>query len=501
MALLTTTDPRTGVAIPTDIVETSAAQVEAIAEAAAVAGDHLGELTRLERAALLEAIAEGIEAGRAGLVRIADAETGLGQPRLEGELTRSVGQFLLFAEAVRDGGYLEAAIDSATEAAPDIRRMLVPIGPVAVFGASNFPFAFSVLGGDTASALAAGNPVVVKAHESHPLTSRLSGELLVAALERFGAPKGTFGIVYGRAAGAHLVADPHIRAVTFTGSLAGGAALQQLINNRPTPIPFFGELSSVNPVVITELAAAARKEEIALGLLKSVGDSGGQLCTKPGVVFIPAGMAGDGLLDVVRDLVRAAGGRLLLNAGIHSSFHTAVDHLGTLPGVTTVRSQASDTGFEVPVTMFEVDSSRFSGSLTHEVFGPSVVAVRYQDEAGLLEALGEVPDSLAGSIHFAAGDEELVSTLRRALENTVGRVLFNGFPTGVRVSWAQNHGGPWPSTNSLHTSVGVTSMRRFLRPLAWQNAPASQLPAELRDGPIDVPRRVDGRLELAHEPR
>jgi NADP-dependent aldehyde dehydrogenase len=453
------------------------------------------------RAGLLEALADGIEGSADLLVQAADRETGLGPVRLRGELTRSAFQLRLFAEAVREGGYLEATVDHAAQTpmgpAPDLRRMLVPLGPVAVFGASNFPFAFSVVGGDTASALAAGCPVVVKAHGSHPVTSQRSYQALADAAQAYGAPEGTLGIVYGTAAGTALVADARVRAVGFTGSLSAAKALMSIIDGRPEPIPFYGELSSVNPLVITEGAVAARGAEIAAGLFASFTNGAGQFCTKPGVAFVPSGHAGDELVAALRSRVLAAGAQVLLNTRIHASFREIRDRLLAERAVSLLASGTRDgAGFSAAPDLLGIDAEDLGPETTEEAFGPLLVVARYRDRAGLAQGLAAVPKSLTATVHCEPSETGLAAELAALVEDRAGRIVFNGYPTGVRVSWAQHHGGPWPATNSLHTSVGVTAIRRFLRPLAWQDAPEAVLPEELRDGAVAVPRRVDGRMTL-----
>jgi len=368
---------------------------------------------------------------------------------------------------------------------------------VAVFGASNFPFAFSVAGGDTASALAAGCPVVVKAHSSHPVTSGHSYEALADAARVYGAPDGTLGIVYGTAAGAELVADPRIRAVGFTGSLSAAKTLMRIIDGRAQPIPFYGELSSVNPLVITRGAAAARGPEIAAGLFASFTSGAGQFCTKPGVAFVPAGEAGDGLVAELGSLVLGAGAQVLLNARIHTSFAEIRARLLAERAVTLLASGVQGCGgFSAAPDLLGADAEELTEETTEEAFGPLLVVARYRDRAGLARGLNAVPESLTATVHCEPSETGLATELAALIEDRAGRIVFNGYPTGVRVSWGQHHGGPWPATNTLHTSVGVTAVRRFLRPLAWQDAPAAVLPEELREGADDIPRRIDGRMVL-----
>lgn len=501
MTTVTTVDPRDGRRRDTVLHETTGPELDSLAAAAAGAADALTALGRLGRARVLEAVAAALESRRDDLVAAALSETGLGRDRLDSELTRSALQFRMFADVVRDGGYLEAAIDHAANTvlgpAPDVRRMLVPLGPVAVFGASNFPFAFSVAGGDTAAALAAGCPVVVKAHPSHPLTSQLSADVIAAAVRGAGGPAGALGIVHGQDAGLALVRHPAVRAAALTGSVGAARAIQSAIDERDDPIPLYGELSSVNPIVILPAAAAERGEQIAAGLFASFTGSGGQLCTKPGLAFVPADPAGDRLVEAVRARVAAAGGAVLLNERIRDAFtarEAALEQAGTRvlarPDVT------SPEGFGVAPALLEIEVAQLSTQVAEECFGPLVIAVRYDDPAALDAALATVPPSLTGSIHAGEQDEhDTIRHLATVLAARAGRIVFDGFPTGVRVSWAQHHGGPWPATNSVHTSVGATSIRRFLRPLAWQDAAGWLLPQELRDGYTEIPRRVDGRLE------
>ncbi|MFC7657186.1 aldehyde dehydrogenase (NADP(+)) [Pseudonocardia benzenivorans] len=497
---VTGTDPRTGLDLPPEVVESTDDHVRDVVGAAADAAPALAALDRAGRARVLVALADALEAARAPIVEIADTETALGDIRLNGELTRTAFQLRFFADVVTDGGYLEATIDHAGPTPmgprPDLRRMLVPIGPVAVFGASNFPLAFSVPGGDTASALAAGNPVVVKGHGSHPGTSRLVHEVLTGALQAAGLPRGTLGLVFGRRAGQELVAHPAIRAVGFTGSLSGGRALLDIIDARPEPIPFYGELSSLNALVVTEAAARERAGEIGAGLVGSVTGSAGQLCTKPGFVLVPDGQAGDAVVAAAAAALGDASVVPLLNERIHRSYVDDTARLACAPGVRAVAAgDPADAGFSVAPLLVTARADDLPDEAFAEYFGPAAVVVRYAGPAELTAVLRRLPASLTATVHTGAA--EPVLELAGVLAGTAGRLVFNGYPTGVAVSWAQHHGGPWPATNSLHTSVGATAIRRFLRPLTWQDAPADVLPDELRDVPAaGVPRRVDGSLVL-----
>jgi NADP-dependent aldehyde dehydrogenase len=504
MTAVTSTDPRTGTVVETVAEETTEEQVDQLCRLAADAAPKLERLGRPFRAGLLRAMADALEGDRETVVGLADRETGLGDARLNGELTRTAYQLRLFADAVEEGGYLEAVVDHAGDTPmgprPDLRRMLVPIGPVGVFGASNFPLAFSVPGGDTASALAAGNPVVVKAHPSHPATAQRCFDLMAGAAAKAGAPEGTIGLVHGQTAGAALVRHPAIKAVGFTGSLHGGRALADIAAARPEPIPFYGELSSLNPLVVTPAAAAEKAEAIGKGLAGSATLGAGQFCTKPGLAFVPTGADGDRLRAALAKAVTELDDKIALNGGIQQAYRAGTEKLANHPGLTLIAEAngTSEDGFLVHPMVFSTDTGQLDDVVTGECFGPVTVVVSYSDEADLLSALAGLPGSLTASVHVADATRDDVTALVDVLRHKAGRLLFNGYPTGVAVSWAQTHGGPWPSTNTLHTSVGLTASRRFLRPVSWQDAPEAVLPAELRDdqGEHAVPRRVDGELVL-----
>ncbi|MDQ4113827.1 MAG: aldehyde dehydrogenase family protein, partial [Actinomycetota bacterium] len=404
MTLLSSRNPATGEEIPTGLRATTTEEVDRVVAEAHLAVPALAALGREGRARLLEAMADRLEESRARLVGTAMSETGLPRPRLEGEVGRTTFQLRLFAEAVREGSFLEAAIDHAGETplgpAPDVRRMLVPLGPVAVFGASNFPLAFSVPGGDTASAVAAGCPVVVKAHESHPLTSQLAFDALRAAVDDLGLPPGTVGLVHGREAGADLVVHPLIKAVGFTGSPAGGRALLDLVNARPEPIPFYGELGSLNPLAVTPSAAAARGTAIAEGLAASITGSAGQLCTKQGLVFVPAGEAGDELVEKLAAILAESVAQPLLNVGIADSYRRIFGRLTSAPGVTAAVTAEEQSEPAWAAAGLLVTGSAGLQEVLEECFGPAAVVVRYADETDLVAALGQVPGSLTASLHF-----------------------------------------------------------------------------------------------------
>lgn len=496
MSLVSGVDPRTGLSLPPVAESTAIDDVAVLAAGAAAAATEMRHVSRRRRAELLNAIASRIESARETLVETAASETAFSLEKLNGEVTRAAGQFRFFAAVITEGSYLEATIDHAGDGRPDLRRMLVPVGPVAMFGSSNFPFAFSVLGGDTASALAAGNPVVVKAHHSHPATSQLSFAILEDVLRDI---PGAVAIVYGTEAGAALVTDPHIAAVGFTGSLSGGQALLDLIATRPVPIPFYGELSSINPVVVTPGAARERGPAIGAELVRSLTTGAGQLCTKPGVFLVPAGAGGDELIAAARDGLTVADGLVLLNRTILASYTEATGELDDLPATRVLRGPRSEGAFGVePVlTVTDIDDVELDDIV--EIFGPVGHILRYEPASlrPVAERLfAELPGSLAVAIHVADDEAELAHDLSDSASRFAGRIVFDGFPTGVAVTWAQHHGGPWPSTNTIHTSVGASAIRRFLRPIAYQNAPASVLPSELAEGGGSIPRRIDGVLTL-----
>ncbi|GAA2044720.1 aldehyde dehydrogenase (NADP(+)) [Agromyces tropicus] len=481
--------------------DTTREELDAVAAAARRAFAVTVASTAAERAAWLRAAADALDAARDELVAVADDETHLGTARLTGEVARTTAQLRRFADAILEGSYLEATIDhsdpSTIPPTPDLRRMLRPLGPVAVFGASNFPFAFSVAGGDTASALAAGCPVVVKGHPAHPRLSARTAEIVGDALVAAGAPEGVFAHVTGHETGVALVQHPEIRAVGFTGSLHGGRALFDLAQRRPDPVPFYGELSAVNPVLVTPAAAAARGDEFAAGLVGSFTLGAGQFCTNPGVVLVPAG---SGFGERVRAALDAApaGPAPMLTDGIASAFASGIDRLAEHDEVEVVAgdpAQQPGTGAPVVLTTTTAAVIADPGVLLHECFGPSTLLVEYADVADALAAVRAVGGSLTATVH-AQPDEE-VAPIVEVLSEVAGRVLFAGWPTGVAVNWAQQHGGPWPSTTTIHTSVGVSALRRFLRPIAFQDAPDAALPPALREAnPLGIPRRIDGVLVL-----
>jgi NADP-dependent aldehyde dehydrogenase len=490
--------------------ETTAAEVAAACRAADAARAALAAAGIAGRAALLREMAAGLEGAADELVEVADAESALGEPRLRGEVGRTAFQLRLFADALEEGSWLGVTIDPADPGAapaprPDLRRMMVPLGVVAVFGASNFPLAFSVPGGDTASALAAGCPVVAKAHPAHPDLSGRCARILRAAAQRAGLPADVVQVVHGQDAGVALVSDPHVKAVGFTGSARGGRALFDIARSRQEPIPFYGELGSLNPVVVTPAAAAERAAAIATGLTGSFTLGTGQFCTKPGLVFVPGDAAGDRLVDLMAQGVTEVAAAAMLTEGIRVAFRSGLAERESLAGVRVVASGTDgDSGDDRVVSARLLAASATlltdeaaAALLLEECFGPVTVLVSYADTFELLAALDRLPGSLTGTVHTGAGGDEVAAQAGVRLSGRVGRVVWNGYPTGVAVTWAMQHGGPYPSsTEAATTSVGTAAMQRFLRPVTYQDTPPELLPEPLRDdNPLSLPRRVDGRLE------
>ena len=507
-------NPLTGERVATGLAETSGPDVAAACAAAARAARELAGRPLAWRAEFLESIALALEGDADAIVADADAETGLGATRLRGELARTCFQFRFFADVVRDGGFLEASIDHPYESPmgplPDLRRQLEPLGVVGVFGASNFPLAFSVPGGDTASALAAGCSVVIKAHPAHPLTSWRTFSCLASAAAVVGAPEGTLALVFGLDAGRALVSDEHVAAVGFTGSLGAGRALFDLAQSRAVPIPFYGELGSVNPLVVTPAAAAQRGASLGAGLVASVTLGSGQFCTKPGLLFVPAGEAGDRVVDAAVAALEGASGATMLTTQIRDRFESGVERLEGVGATSRLALSARATSEAGSfAALYQMDLDSLTGAreaVMTEYFGALAIVVRYDGLKELLEALDSLEAALTFSVHVGEGDgphgpDEAAPALLALGARRAGRVIVNGYPTGVGVSWSMHHGGPYPaSTDALHTSVGASAVRRWLRPVSYQGVPAAWLPAALRDdNPLNVPQRVDGVLRARRE--
>ncbi|RWR50124.1 aldehyde dehydrogenase (NADP(+)) [Sinirhodobacter ferrireducens] len=462
--------------------------VDAAARAAEEAFWTYGYTTRAERAAFLNAIADEIEARAEAITEIGTSETGLPVARLQGERGRTTGQLRLFAEHILNGAYLDrrhdvALPDRAPLPRPDLRMMQRPIGPVAVFGASNFPLAFSTAGGDTAAALAAGCPVVVKGHGAHPGTGEIVAEAIHAAIEKCGMPKGVFSLVQGgnRRVGEALVQHPLIKAVGFTGSLGGGRALFDLCAQRPEPIPFFGELGAVNPMFMLPQAIARRGAELGRGWAGSLAMGAGQFCTNPGIAVVIAGPEADAFVEAARAALSETGAQVMLTDGIAQAYSKGAAVIGEQAGVQTLITSMCDRREAKPF-LFRVAAEDWLGNhaLSEEVFGPLGLVVVARDADEMDRVARSFVGQLTTTLHMDDDDAALARRLLPVLERMAGRVLANGFPTGVEVCDAMVHGGPYPaSTNFGATSVGTLSIRRFLRPVCYQNLPAAILPADL----------------------
>jgi NADP-dependent aldehyde dehydrogenase len=484
-------------------------QLKAATTAAAEAFESFSTLDPDTHAAFLDAIADNIDAIGDELIIRAGRETGLPAARLQGERARTTGQLRLFANVVRQGDFRGVRIDPALpDRTPlpraDIRQRQIPLGPVAVFGASNFPLAFSTAGGDTASALAAGCPVVFKAHNAHPGTSELVGQAIVKAVKEIGLHPGVFSLIYGPGSsiGQALVADPVIKAVGFTGSQSAGIALMRTAAARPEPIPVYAEMSSLNPVFVFPGALNGSAEQInalAQQYVTAVTGSSGQLCTSPGLLFAPAGEAGDKLAAAVGRAVSACAGQTMLTEGIAASWNSGAAALGGARNVSVVGQGTEGATENAPApTIFGTEISEFvSNDVLHaEIFGAASLVIRYSTAEELIEAVARLEGQLTASLQLTEEDYPTAARLLPALEQKVGRIIVNGWPTGVEVGHAMVHGGPFPATSDTRTtSVGTLAINRFLRPVAYQNLPQELLPASLQDAnPWQLNRRIDGTV-------
>ncbi|MEX2534768.1 MAG: aldehyde dehydrogenase (NADP(+)) [Trueperaceae bacterium] len=523
-------DSKTGDALPGRFVDATPDEIDAACTGAAGAFAAYAAVAPQRRAAFLRAICRELDAVGPRLTSRGQLETGLPAGRLEGERARTTGQLKLFATLIEEGSWVDARIDPALpERAPlprpDLRRMLIPLGPVAVFGASNFPLAFSVPGGDTASALAAGCPVVVKAHPAHPGVSELAALAILRAAKETGMPEGVFNLVHGRSneVGGALVRHPDTQAVGFTGSLRAGRALFDLAAARPQPIPVYAEMGSVNPVVLLPGALAERAADVAKSAAAAVTLGVGQFCTNPGLLIGVNGAELEEFAGEVAAALASTPPATMLYGGICQAFRGGVERLRGHEGVELLESPAAkslsgpidtpaDSGQrgpngaptatapngpnDTPAYLFRADGATFLANqeLQEELFGPATLLVACRDEAELREVVGSLAGSLTATLQTGDGDQELVKGLLPLLERRAGRVIFNGMPTGVDVGHAMNHGGPYPATtDSRSTSVGSAAIHRFVRPVSYQEAPAEHLPEELRDeNPRGVLRMVDG---------
>jgi 2,5-dioxopentanoate dehydrogenase len=505
-------NPTNGERLEPGFFSASLEEVDAAVRLASEASSSYRLIPGREKGVFLRKIAESIESRADEIIERAERETALPRPRLQGETARTCGQLRLFAQVVEEGSWVAARIDRADPnrkpaRRPDIRSMLRPLGPVVVFGASNFPLAFSVAGGDTASALAAGNPVVAKAHPAHPATSELVGQAIRESVRISGLPEGVFSLLFdsGVRVGEQLVKHPLVKAVGFTGSRHAGRALMDMAASRGEPIPFFGEMSSTNPLFILPGALRERGTSIATGLHTSFTLGAGQFCTKPGMIFLPDGDDAASFSGKLRELVGNSGRSNLLTAGICSSYQSAITRRGASTAVRLIAEtpKADDpTGFSVAAALFETDAVAFlsDSSLDQEVFGPTTLLVLHSNREQVLDIARSLEGHLTATIHGTSEDLREFADLVAILESKVGRLVFNGFPTGVEVSHAMVHGGPYPATSDgRSTSVGSQAILRFARPVCYQGFPDEALPEELMNAnPLGIWRMIDGEMSRAN---
>ena len=510
--------PSTGAELEPGYCAASAEEVDEAAQLASAAFEIYSGSTGRVKAALLRQIADNIEQLGDVLITRAVAETALPAPRIKTETARTCYQLRLFAELVEEGSWVDARIDRADPnrtplPKPDVRSMLRPLGPVVVFCASNFPLAFSVAGGDTASALAAGNPVIVKAHHAHPGTAELIGLAVSDAVRTCDLPEGVFSLIFGPGSevGMQLVKHPVIKAGGFTGSRLGGLALLNAATSRSEPIPFYAEMSSVNPIFILPDALGERADEIAIGLHASVTLGVGQFCTNPGLVFVPDRGA-ESLIERLGELIAATPSSAMLTAGICSAYHEGIATLKQHPRVELIAEQKGQGNGVIgpgrlPVNsgdsfagaaLFQIDATSFlqDHNLSAEVFGPSTLLVKYSSREQLADIARNLEGQLTATIHATEAELKECSELLGVVETKAGRLLFNGFPTGVEVGHAIVHGGPFPATSDgRSTSVGTRATLRFVRPVCYQDWPDSALPDELKDSnPLNIWRMVAGQM-------
>lgn len=480
----------------------TAEEAASAAQAAARAFAAYSHTSAVQRAGFLDAIADELEALGEDFFAIVHQESGLPLPRLQGERARTSGQMRQFAQLLRRGDVFGARIDTALPdrtplPRPDLRQYRTGVGPVAVFGASNFPLAFSTAGGDTAAALAAGCPVVFKAHSGHLVTSELVAVAIDRAVKSTGMPSGVFNMIYGDLIGADLVKHPAIQAVGFTGSLRGGRALFDLCQQRPQPIPLFAEMSSINPLIVLPSALANRGEKIAQDLAASFTLGCGQFCTKPGLIIGMAGEAFDRFVEALKAHVEDSQPQTMLNAGTLAHYREGLAGLDAHPGLRHLAGSAEHPPHQAAPRLYRADTRLLLDGdhcLREEIFGPVAILVSVENEAQLSAALWQLQGQLTATLHADQGDNTLSSSLLPLLTQKTGRVLFNGYPTGVEVSDAMVHGGPYPATTDARgTSVGTLAIERFQRPVCLQNTPAEMLPPALQDAnPLNLLRLVNG---------
>lgn len=508
-AIFVATNPATGEVMQQSYCETSPADVSDACALAEAAFTSFSSISPESRGAFIEAVADAIMVIGDDLIETAMAETGLPRIRLEGERGRTIGQLRMFAAEVRAGDWLDVTIDPALpDRAPlprsDLRRMNLPLGPVAVFGASNFPLAFSVAGGDTASAIAAGCPVVVKGHPAHPGTGELVARAIRSAVQSCGLHEGIFSFLPGTSndLGAALVTDPRIKAVAFTGSRSGGLALVALVSRRDEPIPVYAEMSSINPVVLMPAALAARAGSLGTAFIGSLTLGAGQFCTNPGLVIAIDGPSLELFVKASAEALSGVEPPVMLSPSIHANFTKGV---ATLDGCTAANrvatGKASDAANRCTGALFKTSATGFlkNAALGYEVFGASAVIVQCATMDEIAQVIAGLEGQLTATLHMDDADADDVATLLPLLQAKAGRVLANGWPTGVEVTHAMVHGGPYPATSDGRTtSVGTLSMMRFLRPVCYQDIPDELLPpAVQRANPWKLWRKIDGKREAA----
>ena len=498
-------DPTSGQPIEPRFFSASAEELNRAAFLAEEARIPFGNLPGRERAKFLRKVADNIEALGSALIERASLETSLPNARFEGERARTCGQLRMFADLLDEGSWVDARIDHAIPdrkplPKPDVRSMLKPVGPVAVFCASNFPLAYSVAGGDTASAFAAGCPVIVNGHTAHAGTAELVGIAVLAAVKESGLPEGTFSLLFssGYEVGQALVKHPAVKAVGFTGSLRGGRALMDIAAARPDPIPVYAEMSSVNPTFILPSAIKERGDAIVAGLHASVTGGVGQFCTKPGLVFVPGDDTSREFKSRFRELISHTAPSPLLTGGIQKSYTSMSRHRQSEVEAFTEHLADGLDGFSVNPSVFETTAVEFLNTpdLNEEIFGPTTLLIRAQEHEELLSIAHSLEGQLTASVHGTEEDLREYADLIRILETKVGRLIFNGFSTGVEVCPSMVHGGPYPATSDgRSTAVGTRAIDRFSRLVCYQNFPESALPDELKESnPLGISRMVDGKV-------
>ena len=500
-------NPATGQPVETQYYSATPADVE---KAGALAGEAFPVYSNLpgkERGAFLRHIAAALEGEAAAIVKRANLETGLPEPRLQGEMARTCNQLRLFAQVAEEGSWVEARLDSGDPGRkpspkPVLRSMFKPLGPVAVFGASNFPLAFSVAGGDTASALAAGNPVIVKAHPAHPGTSEMVGHLLRESVRACKLPEGVFSLLFDAKVevGIALVQHPAVKAVGFTGSRTGGTALMKLTAARPEPIPCYAEMGSVNPIFILPEALKKRAAAIAASLQNSITLGGGQFCTKPGIVLLPQQNGDTGFVDDLSGRIGGGAPHTLLTSGIAAHYAAALKQRTAGGNVAIAQGEdpGQSAGAKARAALFLAEAQSFLADpqLSQEVFGPTSLLVRYQSREEMLKIAEGLEGHLTATVHAEESELAEYADLLEILSRKAGRLIFNGYPTGVEVGHAMVHGGPFPATSDgRSTSVGSLAIFRFARLVSYQDFPEAALPDELKaSNPLGIWRMVDGKM-------